>query len=133
MIKMKVDENITNNVFAEEGCDYVTMIWSGYHNSKTFREGTEKMLSELTKHRAGKVLADIENMMLIGMEDQNWLLQEFLPKAIANGFRAIAIVKPVHYFNRVAVETIAYKVNQDQLKIQFFNKVSEAKDWLKNY
>jgi hypothetical protein len=133
MIEEMVPESITNKVFAEEGADYVTMVWSGYHNSKTFREGTEKMLLELTKHKAGKVLADIENMMLIGMEDQNWLLQEFLPKAIASGFRAIAIVKPVHYFNRVAVETIAYKVNQDQLKIQFFNKVSEAKDWLRDF
>jgi hypothetical protein len=32
-------------------------------------------------------LADIRDMVLIGMEDQHWLDTDFLPRATAAGFR----------------------------------------------
>jgi len=112
---------------------YVTMEWHGYANSQQFREGTEEMFKELVKHNATKVLGQIKDMVLISYEDQAWLLDYFLPKAIAGGFRAIALVRPVHYFNKVAIETVAYKVNQEKLRIQIFNDVDEAREWLKNY
>jgi hypothetical protein len=132
--KTKMVTNQTkNSVYKEKDTDYVCMEWSGYHDSATFRRGTEEMLEELTRHNTGKVLADIKNMVLIGMEDQSWLLDEFLPRAIGQGFAAIAIVRPTHYFNKVAVETIAYKVNQEKLRIQFFDDLSEAKKWLKEF
>src|SRR4051812_23092815 len=121
---------LTYRIYTEKLNDYVTMEWNGYANSMEFREGTEKMLSELIRHRANKVLGDIRNMVLISREDQFWLLEEFLPKAIKNGFKAIALVRPVHYFNKVAVETVAYKVNQEKLRIKFFNNVEEAREWL---
>ena len=113
------------------GC--VIMEWNGYANSQQFREGTEKMFAELVKHQAHKVLGNIKDMVLISLDDQTWLIDYFLPKAISHGFRAIALVRPVHYFNKVAVETIAYKVNQEQLRIQFFNDVHEAEDWLRSF
>ena len=112
---------------------YVTMEWTGYANSQQFREGTEEMFRELTKHKATKVLGNIKDMVLISHDDQIWLIDYFLPKAIAGGFRAIALVRPDHYFNKVAIETIAYKVNQEKLRIQIFNDSNEAIAWLKNF
>jgi hypothetical protein len=128
-----VMEQTKSSVYKEKDADYVCMEWSGYHNSATFRQGTEQMLHELTRHKASKVLADIKDMVLIGMEDQEWLIGEFLPRAIRQGFGAIAIVRPTHYFNKVAVETIAYKINQEQLRIQFFDDIQQAKAWLREF
>ena len=54
-----------------------------------------------------------------------------LPGAIKFGFKAIAIIKPDHYFNKVAVENISYKVDKGKLAINFFENISEAKKWLK--
>ena len=71
-------------------------------------------------------------MVLIGTEDQQWLNTHFLPRAIKFGFKAIAIIKPDHYFNKVAVESVSYKVEKDKLAINFFDNTSEAKEWLKN-
>jgi len=70
-------------------------------------------------------------MVLIGLEDQEWLDTQFLPGAIKFGFKAIAIIKPDHYFNKVAVENISYKVDKGKLAINFFENISEAKKWLK--
>lgn len=106
------------------------MEWDGYTTSTQFKEGTELMLNTLVQNNSSKVLADIKDMVLIGMEDQQWLDRHFLPRAIKSGFKAIAIIRPDSYFNKVAVESISYKVDKDKLAINFFDNISEAKDWL---
>jgi len=88
------------------------------------------MLNTLIQNNCSKVLADIKDMKIIAMEDQQWLNEEFLPRATTFGFKAIAIVKPNYYFNQVAVETISYKADKDKLTINFFDNIEDAKAWL---
>lgn len=120
------------NIYFDREIDSVVMEWYGYATSTQFKEGTELMLNTLIQNNSFKVLADIKDMVLIGMEDQQWLNTHFLPRAIKFGFKAIAIIKPNNYFNKVAVETISYKVDKDKLAINFFDNIAEAKEWLKS-
>ena len=108
----------------------VVMNWEGYATSKQFRQGTELMLNILIHNKAAKVLADVKDMVLIGSEDQQWMNEEFIPRAIRFGMKRVAIVRPKAYFNKVAVETISYKVDQDKLRISFFDNTDEAREWL---
>jgi hypothetical protein len=119
------------NIYFDKEIHAVIMEWNGYATSKQFKEGTELMLNTLIKNNCSKVLADIKDMKIIAMEDQQWLNEEFLPRATTFGFKAIAIVKPHYYFNKVAVETISYKVDKEKLAINFFDNAEEAKEWLK--
>jgi hypothetical protein len=119
------------NIYFDRETGSVVMEWDGYATSAQFKEGTELMLNTLIQHNSFKVLADIKDMILIGMEDQEWLTTHFLPRAIKSGFRAIAIIKPDNYFNKVAVETVSYKIDKDKLAINFFDNITEAKEWLK--
>jgi len=118
------------NIYFDKEINAVIMEWNGYATSKQFKEGTELMLNTLIKNNCSKVLADIKDMKIIAMEDQQWLNEEFLPRATTFGFKAIAIVKPDYYFNKVAVETISYKVDKEKLTINFFDNSEEAKEWL---
>jgi hypothetical protein len=118
------------NIYFDPEINAVVMEWDGYATSKQFKQGTELMLNTLIKHKCSKVLADIKDMKIIAMEDQQWLNEEFLPRATTFGFKAIAIVRPDFYFNKVAVETISYKVDKDKLTINFFDNIDEAKEWL---
>jgi hypothetical protein len=118
------------NIYFDEKLNSVIMEWNGYATSEKFKEGTELMLNLLVKHNANKVLADIKNMTLIGSEEQKWLEKSFIPRAIEFGFKAVAMIKPDNYFNKVAVETVSYKVNKEKLNISFFDNVTEAKEWL---
>ena len=118
------------NIYFDADADCVVMEWSGYSTTQEFREGTEVMLNTLLKNNSTKVLADIREMAIIGMEDQNWLQEDFLPRAIHFGFKAIAILRPAQYFNKVAVESVSYKVDSDKLRINFFDNLDEAKAWL---
>ncbi len=118
------------NIYFDKDLDCVVMDWDGYATSKQFKQGTELMLNTLIQNHCSKVLADIKDMKIIAMEDQQWLNEEFLPRATTFGFKAIAIVKPKYYFNQVAVETISYKVDKEKLTINFFDDIEDAKAWL---
>jgi hypothetical protein len=121
----------TYNIYFDRDINSVVMEWDGYATSAEFKEGTELMLNTLIRHNTFKVLADIKDMILIGVEDQQWLIDQFLPRAIEFGFKAIAIVKPDSYFNKVAVESVSYKVDKDKLEIMFFDNAEQAKEWLR--
>jgi hypothetical protein len=118
------------DIYYEAETGLVIMNWKGYATSQQFRDGTEIMLNTLIANKASKVLADIQDMLVIGMEDQEWLQTIFLPRAINFGFRAIAMVKPKSYFNKVAVEAVSYKVDKEKLSINFFDTTEEAREWL---
>ena len=120
----------TYNIYYDSNINSVVMEWRGYATSHEFKEGTELMLNTLIKHGTFKVLADIKDMTIIGMEDQEWINTHFLPRAINFGFKVLAIVKPDHYFNKVAVESISYKVDKNKLAIHFFDNISQAREWL---
>lgn len=121
----------TYKIYFDEDLDSVVMKWEGYSTSHQFREGTELMLNTLVKHKTSKVLADVKDMTLIGMEDQKWLETTFLPRAIKFGFKYIALVRPDSYFNKVAVESISYKVDKEKITIKIFDNLEEAKAYLK--
>ena len=110
----------TYNIYFDKDINAVVMEWDGYATSAQFKEGTELMLQTLKQNNAYKVLADIKDMVLIGMEDQQWLEKDFIPRAIQAGFKAIAFIRPDYYFNKVAVESVSYKIDKEQLQLSFF-------------
>jgi hypothetical protein len=118
------------NFSYDEKLQAIVMEWNGYFTSEQFRLGTEFMLQMIRQHSATKVLALIQNMTLIGMEDQQWLEKEFLPRAIEAGFKACALLKPKNYFNKVAVENITYKIDQQKLRVNMFETEEQARNWL---
>lgn len=109
------------------------MEWSGYATSNDFREGTELMLNILIQNNCSHVLANIRDMTIIGMDDQQWLESNFLPRAIKFGFKKIAIVTPKAHFNKVAVESISYKIDKEKLNITFFEDVKTAIEYFKPF
>lgn len=123
-------EDRVYRIFSAEGEGFITMEWTGYATSQQFREGTEKMLAELKTRKAGKVLGDIEQMVLIAKEDQDWLIHTFLPRALESGFKAIALIRPVHYFNKVAIETVLQNIPSHVLNVRMFDNKEDAKTWL---
>jgi hypothetical protein len=119
------------NIFWDEKNRWITMEWDGYATSAQFIEGTELMYNLMVEHKTSKVFADIKDMTLIGREDQNYVIYSFLPRAIQAGFRAIAIVKPVSYFNAVAIETMGYRVNETAVQMKVFDNRDQAVQWLR--
>jgi hypothetical protein len=110
----------------------VVMIWKGYATSAAFREGNARVLSEITARRASKLLGDVTDFVLIGAEDQAWLNEVWIPRALHAGLRKVALVQPSFYFNRVAIDTVAQKLDRDRVALGFFDNRDAAKAWLKS-
>ena len=127
---MKITTEVYN-IFFDVNLNTVVMEWNGYSTSNQFRQGTELMLNTLIQNKCSKVLADIEDMTIIGMEDLKWLETDFLPRAIKFGFKTIAIITPTSYFNKVAIESVSYKIDREKLKVAFFNSTNEGTEWIK--
>jgi len=117
-------------IYYEPAIDSVIMEWKGYATSRQFRDGTELMLEILVQNKTFKVLADIKDMAIIGQEDQKWLDTDFLPRATNQGFRVLAVVRPESYFNKVAIESISYRIDKNKLAINFFDDTMDAREWL---
>ena len=109
----------------------VVMAWRGYHDSASFRAHNEQVLEFVAERRASKMLCDIRTFVLIGATDQEWLNASWLPRAMRAGLRTCAIVTPTFYFNRVAVRSVADRVDSTALRIEYFDSAEAARDWLK--
>lgn len=121
----------TYDIFFDPRVNSVVMEWNGYATSKQFKEGMELMLGLLLQNRCFKVLADFKKMIVIGLEDQEWLEKDLLPRCIRSGLKAIAIIKPDYYFSKEAINSIFNKEEEEKLTIRFFEKAQEAACWLK--
>ncbi|MEQ8470479.1 MAG: hypothetical protein RIC35_04805 [Marinoscillum sp.] len=120
------------NIYHDSLENLVVMEWHGYATSSEFKEGTELMLNTLIQNNCKKVLADIKEMVLIGMEDQRWLTTLFIPRAAIFGFKALAMVRSDNYFNQVAVESVCMHHTDPNLRIEFFDTNVEARAWLQS-
>src|SRR5688500_19288311 len=93
-------------VYFDEKLDAVVMNWSSYFTSNQFREGTELMLNTMIQNKCKRVLAAVRDLVIIGSDDQQWLMRTFIPRATKFGFREVAIVKPQSYFGKLAIESV---------------------------
>ena len=108
----------------------VTMSWKGYLTSPRFREANERVLAAIQERRATKLLGDITHFKLIGADDQRWLNEHWIPRLVQAGCRYVALVQPVFYFNQVAVQTVASRIDPESLVIGHFDSVAAARRWL---
>ncbi len=136
LIKSKIKEmqqDQVSRIYYNPIVPCVVMEWRGYATSKEFRTGTQSMLDLLIEKKASKVIADVKNMKLISMEDQKWVEDEFLPRALKAGFRVMALITSNDYFNRVSVENITQKIDPSKLVLKYFDNIFSAEEWLKMY
>jgi hypothetical protein len=126
---MHGDLELTIDYDADIPC--VVMIWKGYATSAAFREGNARVLTEITDRRASKLLGDVTDFVLIGAEDQAWLNEVWIPRAMHAGLRKVALVQPNFYFNRVAIDSVAQKLDRDRVELGFFDNRDAAKEWLR--
>lgn len=110
----------------------VIMEWTGFSSSSQFREANEAVLKLIRDTNASKIIADIRNMKIITIQDQQWLYQNWLPRTIRAGVEFVAIVESEDFFNRLSVDNVVQKID-DQLTVKYFKSVLGAKGWLKNY
>lgn len=109
----------------------VIMKWNGFSSSIEFRKANEDVLQKLQANASYKLIADLRQMKIIALQDQQWLYNNWLPRAITAGLSFVAIVESDDYFNRLTVDAVSQKID-DKITIRYFNNILSARSWIRN-
>jgi hypothetical protein len=109
----------------------VSIDWQGWADSNELAELHEAALRALSEHHGSRWLSDSRNMKVIKQADQDWINQNFFPRAMAAGLRRVAIVIAKSALAMMNVDQMAARVPDDnKLQIAYFGSVDEAGSWL---
>jgi hypothetical protein len=90
----------------------------------------EAGLQGLTEHGGSRWLADCSNMKAIKQSDQDWIVGEFFPRALAAGLRRIALVIPKNGLAITTVDQLMQRLPAAKVGVAYFPTVAEARSWL---
>lgn len=90
----------------------------------------EAGLQALTEHAGSRWLADGRNMKVVKQTDQDWIVQEFFPRALAAGLKRIALVIPKSRLAMTTVDQLVHRLPAANVEVACFPNVAEARSWL---
>jgi hypothetical protein len=128
----EIDSNPPYQIKYSQQNDIIYVEWFGKTTSFQFREGNETLIEKIREHNCGRVINDIRKLELISMEDQQWIIQDYLPRSVDAGFKVVAFINPEEVFNKLSVLTVLHSFEDLPLKSGFFDTVEEAEGWVKS-
>jgi hypothetical protein len=112
----------------EAGC--VTMRWRAYRSFAAFRDDNERVLQAIAAHGASRLLGEIETLGPISPADQQWLAADWIPRAVRQGLRRVALVTPAFHLDHGPVLLVGERVSA-LLDLAYFEEPEAARAWLR--
>jgi hypothetical protein len=110
----------------------VAVTWRKYATSAQLRYIHEIILALLAQHKAEKILGDDTDLPIVHAEDQQWIVEEWLPRARAIGLKVAATTVSMTFFGRVAIGAIQSRLARE-IQIRNFGNIHSARSWLKSF
>ena len=105
--------------------------WFDMPPTDFFQKGCDAALDMLIEKKVSKVLVDNTKAKLFAMKDQQWLNDNWLPRAGAAGYRYSAtVLGDSDAFVKFAAQSIANKRDKSKFINKSFKTKSEALAWL---
>lgn len=117
-------------IFFDPKSSAVVIHWIGYSQSSEFREACNKSLELLILKNATYMIADNKEGRVVTPEDQQWMLDEWFPKAYENGYRGSAVIMPTNMFRELAVKNIANNLEKGKFIVQYVDNLEDAQQWI---
>jgi hypothetical protein len=89
---------------------YIHSVWEGFPPSQIFREGSNKILELMEKHKIGKLLVDSRLSGAASPDDQAWMINDWTPRAVAAGYRVYAYVLAKDIFSKFSSSRVIQEV-----------------------
>jgi hypothetical protein len=106
--------------------------WSGSLSVDNVVKGATGVLKILEANKCSHILND--NRHVIGSWNQanEWIEQEWMPKALTMGLARFAHVLPNSIFVKASAEEMLVRVG-DKFEMKLFEDINEAQNWLKDH
>jgi hypothetical protein len=110
---------------------HIYIKWGLKIDENEFRQGMNDLIELMRENETGKILSNNVNMKALSDADQKWSVEDWLPRALAVGYSAIAIIVSKNLFGKMAVEDILNNASEvSPIRIQYFEDEERAKLWL---
>jgi len=127
-----LEQNPICSVSLDEEIPAIVVIWKRYATSGQLRFIHESILELLKKHRLERILGDDTALPTIHHEDQSWIVEDWMPRAISAGLKAAASKSPSSYWGKISVDAIQ-AIAPHGLVLRSFSDLTAAREWLSGY
>lgn len=103
----------------------------GWADPTESRESLDAGLRALIEHHGSRWLVDGSKMKVVQQSDQDWIFEDWLPRALAAGLRQTAMVIPNSGVAMMNVDDMAGRAPDDQIDFRLFSAVEKAAEWLR--
>ncbi|GFE80455.1 hypothetical protein GCM10011487_24550 [Steroidobacter agaridevorans] len=107
----------------------VMLVWGRYATSAQLRFVQECALDLLRRNALHKILGDDSALAVIPADDQTWLREDWLPRALSGGLKAVASKCPNGFFGKQSVANVMSRAPRG-IAMRSFENLDEAKAWL---
>src|SRR5688572_267510 len=126
-------DNPACKVFFNEELSAVQTVWYGLPaEGQELYTILDALINAIREKKTGIVIADARNMQVISRDDQQWISDNWYPRAVDAGFSHEALVVTQYTFNEVAVKRIVRSYDERKVKTGYFKSMPAAYAWVKN-
>ena len=108
----------------------VHLDWHGQATTQQFQEACEFSLNLLVARKARKMIADNSKVSTVSEENQYWLIENWFPRAIEEGFQYSAVILSNKEIVKSALQLIVSKISTNHVIVNNFYELDQAKKWL---
>jgi hypothetical protein len=114
---------------AADSCVFVRR--TGFTPSVEFRRSGEKIIELARQYGCSRLLSDVRTAKVFAVEDQQWLTQDWTPRAMAAGLKYHAIIVPESTLARLGFDAFRSKVTSLGYTMRYFADIEAAKEWFR--
>jgi hypothetical protein len=114
----------------DPGLQAVSTEWQGWADRSEFLAVLDASLAAIKRHHASRGLVDSLKQEALSPPDQDWVNQDWFPRALAAGLRRLALVIPESALVMMSIEDVLSRVRGTMLDVAYFATVAEARTWL---
>jgi hypothetical protein len=115
----------------DESICCVVFTWKKYADGPEYREAMDAGLQLLQMKKCKLLLTDSRKRGVVTQADQDWTINDWLPRLAAAGIKKTAIVMPERMTTYLSISRITTKNDPHRLgETIFFDTIEEAKAWL---
>jgi hypothetical protein len=103
--------------------------WKGFATSEEFRSALLIGLRAIREHHVRGYVSDARKAKVVTLDDQVWVRQVWLPRAVEAGLKRMAMVTPEKGLGKSIVEAVVKDIDQHGIAMAKFDSVATATMW----
>ncbi len=126
-----VFKNAFIEVYPDHENNWVYANWTGTPNLEDVKAGLEAVLTAMIESGLYKILNDNRFMTGSWTDALEWIMSDWSPRAIRQGYHAVAFIYSPDVFARFSVDALLMQTDSaGPVKSKPFNNVEPAAAWL---